>query len=79
MKPGNVLFDEFGKVLLNDFGIAKREGEDLTTKGGFVGTFGFMPPEQMLGQDLDGSADQYSLGVVAFQLLTASFLPRPAR
>lgn len=78
VKPGNVLFDEFGKVLLNDFGIAKREGEDLTTKGGFVGTFGFMPPEQMLGQDLDGSADQYSLGVVAFQLLTASF-PFPAR
>jgi len=78
VKPGNVLFDEFGKVLLNDFGIAKREGEDLTTKGGFVGTFGFMPPEQMLGQDLDGTADQYSLGVVAFQLLTASF-PFPAR
>ena len=84
LKPENVLLTERGghrdfvKVL--DFGIAKRseaEGNPgggpkprLTTKGMVLGTPPYMSPEQFSGQALDARSDIYSLGVMAYEMLT---------
>jgi len=71
MKPDNVMFDEFGQVLLTDFGIAKAmSGGRLTGTGMSIGTPHYMSPEQARAQPIDGRSDIYSLGVVAYQCLT---------
>jgi serine/threonine-protein kinase len=71
MKPDNVMFDEFGQVLLTDFGIAKAmAGGRLTGTGMSIGTPHYMSPEQARAQPIDGRSDIYSLGVVAYQCLT---------
>lgn len=71
MKPGNVMLDEEGWVVVTDFGIAKvAQAEALTATGGMVGTPAYMSPEQCAGGDVTGLADQYSLGVMAYEMLT---------
>ena len=65
------MFDEFGQVLLTDFGIAKAtSGGRLTGTGMSIGTPHYMSPEQARAQAIDGRSDIYSLGVVAYQCLT---------
>ncbi|MGQ0537518.1 MAG: protein kinase domain-containing protein [Gemmatimonadaceae bacterium] len=74
IKPDNVLLDAAsGRPMLTDFGIARAaEGDSrLTVTGIAVGTPTYMSPEQALGErDIDGRSDQYSLGVMAYQMLT---------
>ena len=74
VKPSNILIDEdSGRALLADFGIARADGAEepsLTEPGGGIGTPGYMAPEQMGCGRVDGRADLYSLGVVAFEALT---------
>ncbi|GHE28379.1 protein kinase [Vulcaniibacterium thermophilum] len=72
VKAENVLFDERGKPLLVDFGIALRRGYGarVTTAGLAVGSTAYMAPEQARGEDVDGRADLYSLGVLIFEMLT---------
>jgi serine/threonine-protein kinase len=74
VKPDNVLLDdESGRALLTDFGVAKALGgsETLTAAGSVVGTPSYMSPEQAAGRaDLDGRSDVYSLGVMAYAMLT---------
>jgi hypothetical protein len=74
VKPDNVLLeDESGRALLTDFGVAKAAagGATLTEVGSIVGTPHFMSPEQVSGQaTLDGRSDLYSLGVVAYSVIT---------
>ncbi len=71
IKPGNIMLDEDGWVVVADFGIAKvAEAEALTMTGGMVGTPAYMSPEQCSGSALTGAADQYSLGVVAYEMVT---------
>ncbi len=73
MKPDNVMFDEFGQVLLTDFGIAKAmSGGRLTGTGMSIGTPHYMSPEQARALPTDGRSDIYSLGVVAYQCLTGA-------
>ncbi|GBD32586.1 Serine/threonine-protein kinase PrkC [bacterium HR33] len=71
MKPGNVMLDRDGWVVVTDFGIAKVAGtQALTVTGGVVGTPAYMSPEQCSGQPVTGASDQYSLGVMAYEMLT---------
>jgi serine/threonine-protein kinase len=66
VKPGNILFDAYGRVLLADFGLAR-------THLGFArGTPGYMAPEAASGKPIDRRADVYSLAVVLFEMLTGT-------
>ncbi|HEX5632518.1 MAG TPA: protein kinase, partial [Gemmatimonadales bacterium] len=71
IKPDNVMFDEFGQVVLTDFGIARAvSGSGITGTGMSIGTPHYMSPEQARAQAVDGRSDLYSLGVLAYQCLT---------
>lgn len=72
VKPSNVLIDADGNAFLTDFGIAKIvEGGLGLTGSALIGTPQYMSPEQCLGQkDLTPAADQYSLGVMLYEMVT---------
>ncbi|MBL8516968.1 MAG: response regulator [Betaproteobacteria bacterium] len=72
LKPDNVMLRADGSIALTDFGIAKRLHEPLgqTRHGQVVGTPYYLSPEQALGQEVTGKSDIYSLGVMAFEMLT---------
>src|SRR5207253_7597986 len=72
VKRENVLFDTDDRPMLADFGIALSTSDDarITTAGLAVGSSGYMAPEQARGDVVDGRADLYSVGVLAFELLT---------
>src|ERR687895_994919 len=75
IKPDNILLDsDTGRAMVTDFGIARavQEGDSrLTATGVAIGTPAFMSPEQAAGdKEIDGRSDLYSLGVVAYQMLT---------
>lgn len=80
VKPENVLFDDAGRPLLADFGIALRRGfgPRVTAAGLAVGSTAYMAPEQARGEDVDGRADLYSVGVVLWEML-AGELPFEAQ
>lgn len=71
VKPANILFRADGTAVLSDFGIAKSlDDRTQFTQAGFaVGTPSYMSPEQARGQDIDGRADLYALGVVLYEIL----------
>jgi serine/threonine protein kinase len=71
IKPENILFDESGRALVTDFGIARStDATAMTRAGTSVGTPRYMSPEQARGKTVDGRSDIYSLGVVAYECLT---------
>ena len=71
LKPANVMITEGGAVKVMDFGIARVLGTEHFTHGGYMmGTPAYMAPEQVLGREIDGRADLYSVGVVLYRLLT---------
>jgi serine/threonine protein kinase/uncharacterized protein YjdB len=70
IKPGNILLNADGEAIVTDFGIAKvAEGPSHTQTGSVVGTPVYMSPEQCYARELTGASDQYSLGVVAYEML----------
>ena len=71
IKPANIILDKEGWAVVTDFGIAKvAEAEALTMTGATVGTPQYMSPEQCAGLDVTGASDQYSLGILAYEMIT---------
>lgn len=71
LKPANLMLDGEGRIVITDFGIARQvDATGLTMTGTILGTTSYMSPEQVLGRPAGPPADQYALGVVAYQLLS---------
>lgn len=73
IKPGNIIIDSDGEPHIADFGLARREEDDTTRtrEGARMGTPAYMSPEQASGLShiADGRADEWSLGVILYELL----------
>jgi serine/threonine-protein kinase len=74
IKPANIFLSatpDGVRVMLTDFGIAKQlDTPGLTTTGALIGTPDYMAPEQIAGRPVDGRADVYALGMLAYRALT---------
>lgn len=71
VKPANVMVTELGGIKIMDFGIARMRGaEHMTVAGSTIGTPAYMPPEQVLAEEVDGRTDLYAVGVIFYRLLT---------
>lgn len=69
IKPDNVLITRDGDVKVADFGVSALTDINGHARG-IAGTIGYMPPEQLRGQDLDERTDQWSLAALAYEALT---------
>jgi serine/threonine-protein kinase len=93
LNPNNIMLGDFGEVYVLDWGVAKVVGEEdgdfadvdsgsgdfATLAGAAVGTPGYMAPEQVRSQPVDGRADVYTLGCLLFEILAGEPLhPRGA-
>ncbi len=69
LKPGNIMIDGRGQVLITDFGLAGIMGqiEGAETRNG---TPGYMAPEQLSGKEVSAQSDIYALGVVLYEMFT---------
>ncbi|HEV7499562.1 MAG TPA: PEGA domain-containing protein, partial [Vicinamibacteria bacterium] len=70
IKPGNVFVLADGRPKLMDFGVAHLESSSMTAQGHFFGSPSYMAPEQVSGGQVAAAADLFSLGVVAYEMLT---------
>ena len=71
LKPGNIMRDAQGRVVIMDFGLARSlEGDGMTKTGAMLGTMEYMSPEQALGMELDARSDLFTLGLIVYELLT---------
>lgn len=81
VKPENILFDEDGHVFLSDLGVVKALSDTqelkpqtvMTGAGMVLGTPHYMSPELIMGEKMDGSVDQYALGITLYEMLTGTF------
>jgi serine/threonine-protein kinase len=70
IKPANLMVDAQGVIRILDFGIARVANSGMTSDGALIGTLNYMSPEQMLGQPVDFRSDIFSVGAVAYELLS---------
>ncbi len=73
VKPANILLDRGGTVQLTDFGLARiLVDTEFTRQNTLLGSPAYMSPEQITGESLDGRSDLFSVGCVAYELLTGA-------
>ena len=73
IKPSNVIITPDGAVKVTDFGIARAlGGSSLTETGTIMGTAQYVSPEMVRGEPANEASDQYSVGVLLFQMVTGS-------
>lgn len=73
VNPSNIILLESGQVKVTDFGLAKlasTSSSSTSQSGAFHGTLEYASPEQILGQEVDGRSDIFSLGVIVYEMLT---------
>src|SRR5215470_5362335 len=71
LKPGNIMRDKQGRILVMDFGLARSlESDGMTKSGAVLGTMEYMSPEQAMGGALDQRSDLFTVGLIFFELLT---------
>src|SRR5215467_2237656 len=71
LKPGNIMRDAQGRVVIMDFGLARSlESDGMTKTGAMLGTIEYMSPEQALGSALDARSDLFTVGLICYELLT---------
>src|SRR5207253_8761099 len=81
IKPANIMIHEDGAAKVTDFGVAKIVSQQMTQAGTMMGSPSYMSPEQVQGVAISGRADQFSLAVIAYEVLTgekpfaAEYLP----
>jgi serine/threonine protein kinase len=76
LKPDNILVSKSGRVKILDFGLAKQQAAavdgtavlTITQPGTVVGTVAYMSPEQARGQELDARSDQFSFGLILYEI-----------
>jgi len=80
LKPGNVLIERSGRVVITDFGVARMMTDGLLTGDPniMVGTPAYMAPEQITSGNIGAHTDIYSLGLVLYQMLTGEIPFREA-
>jgi serine/threonine-protein kinase PpkA len=76
LKPANVMMRQDGRIVLIDFGLAKRLDAGITSAGEVRGSPYYISPEQAEGAPVDPRSDLYSLGVILYEMLTGQ---RPFR
>jgi len=78
LKPGNIMRDAAGRVVIMDFGLARSlQGDGMTQTGMMIGTMEYMSPEQAMGKELDARSDEFAVGLILYELLTG-FMPYQA-
>lgn len=71
LKPGNIMRDQHGRILVMDFGMARSlQSDSMTKTGAVLGTIEYMSPEQTMGSKLDARSDLFALGLIFYELLT---------
>ncbi|HEY3927984.1 MAG TPA: tetratricopeptide repeat protein [Candidatus Koribacter sp.] len=74
LKPGNIMQDDQGRIVVMDFGLARTLGnsDGMTQTGMMLGTFEYMSPEQAQAQKLDARSDLFTVGLIFYELLTGN-------
>jgi len=70
IKPANILITRDGRPKITDFGVARVATTTLTRTGTVIGTPAYMSPEQVTGHPVTGAADQFSLAVMVYEMIT---------
>ncbi|HSG17228.1 MAG TPA: ABC transporter substrate-binding protein [Anaerolineae bacterium] len=68
LKPENIMLVGDGTVKLMDFGLARSLATRMTAEGTIMGTLFYMAPEMVMGQEVDGRADLYALGIMLYEM-----------
>jgi tetratricopeptide (TPR) repeat protein len=71
LKPGNIMRDASGRVVVMDFGLARTlDGGGMTQTGAMLGTMEYMSPEQAKAEQLDARSDLFTVGLILYELIT---------
>lgn len=71
LKPGNIMRDAQGRIVVMDFGLARSlEGDGMTRTGTMMGTMEYMSPEQAQAKQVDARSDIFTVGLICYELFT---------